>query len=247
VYCYRPRRTSFEVLCDFPSVCVPLVRLIDLFPPIAPRSFSIASSQTVHPTRLHLCVAIVKYKTKLMMTPRWGVCSKWLAQVEPQQTTAALWISKGTMRLPSDPTVPIVAIGPGTGSAPFRSFMQERLNQQATLSVAFLGFRSSTGDFLYGNEWTKLAADGRFKVYTAFSRDQEAKVYVQHRIVQAGAVVWNAMERGGHIYVCGNAKRMPDDVKAALAQIATTYGGYEDGVAFIDRLARSGRFLVETW
>ena len=169
-YCNKMRRTAYEALQDFPSLVIPLEYLCDLFPPLQPRSFSISSSLKAHPESLSLTVAIVNYRSK-MSTARTGVCTSWLAQLQPG-AQIPLWIEKGTMILPQDPTIPVIAIGPGTGCAPFRAFLQERASTGATRNTFFFGCRSKSGDYLYQQELETLEALGELKLLVAFSRDQ---------------------------------------------------------------------------
>lgn len=130
-YCYRQKRTTSEVLQDFPSACanIPFKYLFDLIPPIQPRAFSIASSLKAHPDEVQLLVAVVNYKTKLIK-PRQGLCSTWLASLDPlnKDCRVPVWVKKGTISFPKALDAPIVMVGPGTGCAPFRSLIEERVS-----------------------------------------------------------------------------------------------------------------------
>ncbi|XP_078382662.1 NADPH-dependent diflavin oxidoreductase 1-like isoform X2 [Oculina patagonica] len=155
-YCYRPKRTTLEVLQDFPSASanIPFEYLLDLIPPIQPRAFSIASSLMAHPDEVQLLVAVVNYKTKLFK-PRRGLCSTWLASLDftNKDLRVPVWVKKGTISFPKALDSPIIMIGPGTGCAPFRSFIEERVSQSAGGIATKISFSEISGIFL-----SKMAA-----------------------------------------------------------------------------------------
>eukprot|EP00053_Salpingoeca_punica_P017154 m.164227 g.164227 ORF g.164227 m.164227 type:complete len:343 (-) comp17130_c0_seq2:233-1261(-) len=251
-YCTRAKRTCLEVLQDFPSTRghVPVESLFDLFPPLQPRSFSIASSLQQHPGRIQLAVAIVNYQT-IMHKPRVGVFTSWLAELDPTSEShyMDIWLQKGTFQLPA-PTVPLVMIGPGTGVAPFRSIIEQRLAQQATDTVLFFGNRNRAADFLFGEEMQRYADAGSLTLFTAFSRDQEQKVYVQHVMREQQALLWELIgRRKAVVLLAGNAKRMPIDVENALAFVFEHQGGMSavDARAYLAAMTKEGRFQTETW
>ncbi|XP_027412752.1 NADPH-dependent diflavin oxidoreductase 1 isoform X2 [Bos indicus x Bos taurus] len=167
-YCTRPRRTALEVLCDFPhtAAAVPPDYLLDLLPLIRPRAFSIASS-------LRILVAVVQYQTRLR-EPRRGLCSSWLASLDPAQgpVRVPLWVRSGGLTFPKTPDVPVIMVGPGTGVAPFRAAIQERVAQGETGNVLFFGCRRRDQDFYWEAEWEQLQARGCLTLVTAFSREQ---------------------------------------------------------------------------
>ncbi|NXX44974.1 NDOR1 oxidoreductase, partial [Tricholaema leucomelas] len=207
-YCNRPRRTTLEVLWDFPHTAsaIPPEYLLELIPCIRPRAFSIASSMLAHPDRIQILVAVVRYKTRLSK-PRRGLCSTWLASLSPEQgdVRVPLWVKKGGMQFPADPDTPVIMIGPGTGVAPFRAAIQERVAQgKRGESYLFFGCRHRSGDFYCQAEWEELVAKGFLTLFTAFSRDQEEKVYVQHRIQEQGKLLWELLSsRSAHLYLAG--------------------------------------------
>eukprot|EP00123_Amoebidium_parasiticum_P003611 comp14899_c1_seq1/m.11448 comp14899_c1_seq1/g.11448 ORF comp14899_c1_seq1/g.11448 comp14899_c1_seq1/m.11448 type:complete len:602 (-) comp14899_c1_seq1:75-1880(-) len=249
-YCYRMRRTMLEVLSDFPSCRgnVPLAYLLDLFPLMQPRAFSIASSPKMHPGEVHVCAAIVQYRTR-MATPRTGTCTRWLASLQPG-ARVDVWVSAGTLKMPKDDAVPMIMVGPGTGIAPFRNLMEERVSQGLAAGTLVVGCRNRNKDYFYQSEWEKYEAEGKLALITAFSRDQENKIYVQHRIKERGSDLWPLIhEQGAHIYVCGNSKRMPDDVREALQEVAEKAGGLsgEDAKKYLLHLEAAGRLQMETW
>lgn len=252
-YCQRPRRTALEVLADFPQTTAELQadHLLDLFPEIQPRSFSIASSLEAHPDRLHILVAVVSYKTKLLKRRR-GLCSSWLASLDPGQgdVRVPLWVKRGTLRFPEDSHTPVVMVGPGTGVAPFRSAVQERVSQGRHANVLFFGCRSESKDFYFQSEWEEKAAAGQLSLFTAFSRDQEEKVYVQHRLRDTSKLLWKLIaNQNACFYIAGNAKEMPASVRGALQEVFQQEGALsaEDAEQMLLAMERSGRLQSETW
>ncbi|XP_057577215.1 NADPH-dependent diflavin oxidoreductase 1 isoform X3 [Hippopotamus amphibius kiboko] len=274
-YCTRPRRTVLEVLCDFPHTAsaIPPDYLLDLIPLIRPRAFSIASSLLARPSRLQILVAVVQYRTRLT-EPRRGLCSNWLASLDPGQgpVRVPLWVRSGGLTFPKTPDTPVIMVGPGTGVAPFRAAIQERVARGETGNVLFFGCRQRDQDFYWEAEWKELQTRGCLTLVTAFSREQvggvrgagrdvrggdsptptlqEQKVYVQHRLRELGPWVWELLDqRGAHFYLAGNAKYMPADVSDALTSIFREEGGLSgpDAAAYLTRLQRTLRFQTETW
>ncbi|XP_019365899.1 PREDICTED: NADPH-dependent diflavin oxidoreductase 1 isoform X1 [Gavialis gangeticus] len=252
-YCNRPRRTTLEVLWDFPhtTCAIPPAYLLDLIPRIRPRAFSIASSLLAHPNRIQILMAVVQYKTRLSK-PRRGLCSTWLASLRPQHgdVWVPLWVKKGGMKFPAKPDTPVIMIGPGTGVAPFRAAIQERVAQGRKGNCLFFGCRQKSKDFYCQAEWEELVKKGFLTLFTAFSRDQEEKVYVQHRIRENKGLVWDLLSRdNAHIYLAGNAKEMPAGVTEALKTVFQLEGGLSTSEAeeYLAALERSRRFQSETW
>ncbi|EDV28132.1 uncharacterized protein TRIADDRAFT_21380 [Trichoplax adhaerens] len=252
-YCNRPRRTILEVLQDFPNSAphVPFEYLFDLIPPIQARAFSIASSLKMYPDEIHILMAVVKYKTKLQK-PRQGLCSTWLASLNPskESTKIPLWTRKGTITFPKTPTS-IILIGPGTGAAPFRSVIQDRvIDGIKGKTVFFFGCRNQKKDFFCADEWHDFQNKGFVTIFTAFSRDQESKVYVQHKMLANGQLAFkNIYEDRAYIYVAGNSKRMPTDVTDTLVAIVKKYGNKSESEAeeYIRNLQQSKRLQMDTW
>ncbi|XP_010738368.3 NADPH-dependent diflavin oxidoreductase 1 [Larimichthys crocea] len=252
-YCNRPRRTTLEVLADFPHTTAELKvdYLLDLFPEIQPRSFSIASSLQAHPNRLQILVAVVSYKTKIHK-PRRGLCSTWLASLDPAQgeVYVPLWVKKGTMKFPKEKDTPVIMVGPGTGVAPFRSALQERVAQGKTANVLFFGCRSQSKDFYFRSEWEDMTKAGHLTLVSAFSRDQEEKVYVQHRVKENSELLWDLIaNKRACFYIAGNAKEMPASVCDALKEAFQQEGGMsaEEAEQMLTAMERSGQFQSETW
>lgn len=251
-YCNRVRRTVLEVLQDFrlTSRNVPFEYLLDLIPAILPRAFSIASSPTAHPGEIHILMAVVEYRTKLHQ-PRRGVCSMWLAALTPgPEVRVPVWVKSGTIAFPKDTAAPVVMVGPGTGVAPFRSFIHERAASGIGGNWLFFGCRGRERDFYCHDEWSRFVDKNLLHLFTAFSRDQQEKVYVQDQIKKNASLIWKLLhEQSAFFYIAGNAKRMPDDVRAAVETILQTHGAMTKDTAerFLLSLERSGRWQVEAW
>jgi sulfite reductase alpha subunit-like flavoprotein len=254
-YCNRPRRTILEVLRDFPHVTsnIPFEYLFDMIGPMQPRAFSIASSQKVNKDQIQLIVAVVKYKSKLLVTPRRGVCSTYLANLNTctdEQPKVAVWVEAGTINFPKEPDIPVIMIGPGTGCAPFRSFIQERVSQSVPGSYLFFGCRNKDKDFYCQDEWQRYESESMMRLFVAFSRDQDHKIYVQHVLAAQADLVWQLIdEHKAWFFVAGNAKNMPESVRSELQKIVVRKGNrtVEDADNYLNELDRSHRYQAETW
>lgn len=233
---------------------------IGLLKKLQPRLYSISSSPKAHPGEVHLTVAAVRYDGH--GRPRKGVCSSFLADrcvafvagvTDPGHSTPLpvfVQTSHG-FRLPTDGGVPIIMCGPGTGIAPFRAFLEERLATGATgRNWLFFGDQKRATDFLYREQlegW--LADDHLTRLDLAFSRDQPEKIYVQDRMRENAAELWAWLECGAHFYVCGDASRMAKDVDAALHRIAETAGGLttETAAAYVAKLKTEKRYQRDVY
>ncbi|XP_020707937.2 NADPH-dependent diflavin oxidoreductase 1 isoform X2 [Athalia rosae] len=202
-YINRPRRNILEVLNDFPNATKKLnVQLLfEIMCPIKPRAFSIASSLKETPNQIDVLVAVVKYKTKLF-EPRLGLCSNWLSGLKRGDETT-FWVQKGTLHL--EYSKPAILIGPGTGIAPFRSFLLERSRVKKDLSdcLLFFGCRNKLKDYHCRKDFEALIENYGLKMIHAFSRDQDNKIYVQHKIKEHGYICWQFIEKGASIYLAG--------------------------------------------
>ena len=233
-----------DLLEAFPSARPPLADLLRSLPPLRPRLYSIASSQRVTPTEVHLCVAVVRETRRGRL--RYGVASGFLADRATGFGPIRASVQTSHFRLPTEPRTRIVMCGPGTGIAPFRAFLQER----AALGIKgrawlLFGERQRAHDFLYEHELKAWLADGTLsRLDVAFSRDQTGKDYVQHRMAENSADLWRWLQDGAHFYVCGDANRMARDVDSALRRIAMTEGRLDEAQArdWIAALARQGRY-----
>lgn len=198
---------------------------VDILRTLIPRSYSIASGPTANPDEVHLTVAAVRYDA--FGTPHWGAASTHLADRLAEGDRLSVYVEPNKrFRLP-EPERPIIMVGPGTGVAPFRAFIEERIEQGASgNSWLFFGDRNFHSDFLYQLEWQRhLKRKHLTRLDVAFSRDQKEKVYVQDRIVENAAELYRWIENGAALYVCGDAKRMAPDVHAALISVLKKAGG----------------------
>ncbi|CBQ70158.1 related to NADPH-dependent FMN and FAD containing oxidoreductase (NR1) [Sporisorium reilianum SRZ2] len=253
-YAQRPRRTIKEVLEEFKSVAVPLGHVADVFPWIKPREFSIASAppRAKEAHAIQLSVAIVRYKTRLRKA-RTGLCTRWLATLRVD-TQVPILLKRGYLTLPPR-EAPLILLGPGTGCAPLRSLVLDRLRDTAPAQIhLFLGFRSRANDFLFQHDWQTLQQHhaNTLHLHTAFSRDTEHKTYVQDLVVRPenAQVLWSAIVDGGAwIVVAGASGRMPEQVRAAFETLARTCGGMDEEQArrFLDSLERARRWQEECW
>jgi sulfite reductase (NADPH) flavoprotein alpha-component len=224
--------------------------LIGLLPPLKPRLYSICSSQAAVPGEVQLTVATVRYEHGGRQ--RAGLASTWLADRLDVGRRAAVFVQPNArFRLPGDAGTPIVMIGPGTGIAPFRAFLHHRRRQGLTgRTWLFFGDRRQQCDFLYRSELESfLRGQQLSRLDTAFSRDQREKIYVQHRMLEAGKELWSWLQDGACIYVCGDASRMARDVDAALRRILAEHGRRSDAQAQLElhELAAAGRYVRDVY
>jgi len=244
-YCNRPRRNILEVLYDFRFTTpnIPFNYLFNLIPAIKPRAFSICSSQLKHGHVLELLVAVVKYRSNLKSTRR-GLCSNWLSSLHPGDTVP-VWTRPGTLKFPPDPQVPVVMVGPGTGVAPFRSYICDQHSRQSSRPlVLFFGCRNKEGDFFFSSEYPQLG--NNVELVTAFSRDQEDKIYVQHRMAERKEMLAEmVVDRGAWFYVAGNSKFMPAQVREALVEACDIRDG--KGEERVQEMENKGKYQTETW
>lgn len=192
---------------------------------IPARLYSIASSQAANPDEVHLTIGALRYDAH--GRERKGVCSVLCAErLQPGDTIPVFIQHNSNFKLPDDPGTPVIMVGPGTGIAPFRSFMQEREEMGATgPSWLFFGDQHFVTDFLYQTEWRRWIKDGVLtRMDVAFSRDTDEKVYVQHRMLQHSKELFDWLEQGAAVYICGDEKHMARDVHRTLAEIIETEG-----------------------
>lgn len=200
-------------------------QLVDLLRPLTPRLYSIASSQAETESEVHITVGVVRYD--IDGRPRTGGASGYLADRLQEDGEVKVFIEHNdNFRLPANPEAPVIMIGPGTGIAPFRAFIQQRDNDGASgKNWLFFGNPHFTDDFLYQVEWQRYVKDGLLtNIDLAWSRDQAEKVYVQDKLREKGAEVWQWLQEGAHVYVCGDANRMAKDVEQALLEIIAENG-----------------------
>jgi sulfite reductase (NADPH) flavoprotein alpha-component len=233
-----------DLLEAFPSARPSLAELMKSLPPLKPRLYSIASSQALKQSEVHLCVSVVS--GELRGRRRRGVASGFLGFDALSFGPVEASVQTSHFRLPEDPKTPVIMCGPGTGIAPFRAFLQER-EARGVRGPAWLFFGEQTAahDFLFREEMEAWLADGILtRLDTAFSRDQATKVYVQDRMRENAAELWRWFQDGAHFFVCGDATRMARDVDATLRQMAVSEGGLTETQAreWIVTLARQGRY-----
>lgn len=221
---YLVPRQIVDIAIDYP-VAITAQQLVDACRPLTARLYSIASSQAEVEDEVHLTVALVEYEAHGFIHQ--GGASGYLSKRLEEGAAVKVYVENNdNFRLPADPNTPVIMVGPGTGIAPFRAFMQERDAQGAEgKNWLFFGNPNFTQDFLYQTEWQGYVKSGLLsKVSLAFSRDQAEKIYVQHRLVEQGAQVFEWLEQGAHFYVCGDANHMAKDVEQALLDIYQTHG-----------------------
>ncbi|MEN5111710.1 bifunctional nitrate reductase/sulfite reductase flavoprotein subunit alpha [Pseudomonas sp. TWI672] len=220
---------------------LPLATWLDLLKPLQPRLYSISSSPLAHPGQVHLTVSTVRYGQ------RKGVCSSFLADRGQAAKVAIFPQASRHFRLPDDDDVPLIMIGPGTGIAPFRAFLEEREARGAKgENWLFFGEQYAATDFYYHAQLQAWQASGHLRLDTAFSRDQAEKIYVQQRMREQGAQVWQWLEAGAYFYVCGDAQRMAKDVDAVLREIIAEHGGV-NADAYVEGLSKAKRYRRDVY
>ena len=223
---------------------------VGLLAKLQPRLYSISSSPKAHPGEVHLTIAAVRYESH--GRARKGVCSTFLADRVEADTPVPVFVQNSHgFRIPADGSKPIIMIGPGTGIAPFRAFLEERRAIGATgKNWLFFGDQKAACDFLYREQLEAMLAEGSLtRLDTAFSRDQAEKIYVQTRMMEQAAELWRWLEDGAHLYVCGDAKRMAKDVDAALHEIIQNAGGKtaDEAKAYVAKLKSDKRYQRDVY
>lgn len=224
--------------------------LINLLRPLTPRLYSIASSQAEVENEVHVTVGVVRYDVE--GRARAGGASSFLADRVEEEGEVRVFIEHNdNFRLPANPETPVIMIGPGTGIAPFRAFMQQRAADEAPgKNWLFFGNPHFTEDFLYQVEWQRYVKEGVLtRIDLAWSRDQKEKVYVQDKLREQGAELWRWINDGAHIYVCGDANRMAKDVEQALLEVIAEFGGMDTEAAdeFLSELRVERRYQRDVY
>ena len=243
-------REIIDLLAAYPGVGFEPVEFVRLLRKLTPRLYSIASSPRAHADVVHLTVAIVRFET--WGRRRNGVCSSFLADRTRGDLPVRVFVQKSThFRPPSDPRRPIIMVGPGTGIAPFRAFLQERRALGGTgENWLFFGDQHAATDFLYRDELEEMRREGVLhRLDTAFSRDQAQKVYVQNRMLERATTLYQWIDAGAHFYVCGDAKRMARDVDAALHEVIRRAGDKtaEQAAEYVERLKKENRYQRDVY
>jgi len=246
---YLHGRELIDMVTDFPAELSPQA-FVDCLRKLPPRLYSIASSLKQHPDEVHLTVATVRYNSH--GRDRKGVCSTFLSDRIGEYTTVPVYVDHNSnFKLPADPSRPVIMVGPGTGIAPFRAFVEEREAVGATgKNWLFFGDQHFMTDFLYQAEWLKYLKSGVLtRMNVAFSRDQQEKVYVQQRMLEHGADLYAWLQDGAHFYVCGDEKRMAHDVHNALLAIVAKEGGLgaEQAEEYVKNLQKEKRYQRDVY
>ncbi len=238
------------VLQKFPGARPHPEAFVDALEPLQPRLYSISSSPKTAPGRLSLTVDSVRYVVGNRR--RLGVASTYLGERAVPGDVLRAYVQKAhAFCLPKDPTTPVIMIGPGTGVAPFRAFLQERKAVAAAgPNWLFFGHQRQATDFFYRKEFQAMQASGLLtRLSLAWSRDRERKFYVQDRMREIGPALWQWLENGAHLYICGDAKRMAKDVEAALIEIVAAHGrrSAEKAVGVVSALKKAGRYQADVY
>lgn len=236
-----------DLLHSFPGAHLSAQDLTSLLP-LMPRFYSIASSSHMFPDEIHLTVASLTYQAH--GETRYGVGSHFLCQRATLSTPIPLYVQPSNGFTLPDPSASIILIGPGTGIAPFRAFLQERLAlQHPGRNWLFFGERNRETDFYYSDFFLELERLDRLRLDLAFSRDQEEKIYVQHRLWEQRASLFDWIQNGAYLYVCGDAEKMAKDVEITLLRIAKDQGPFneEEAKSWLKALRQSRRYLTDLY
>lgn len=247
---FLAERHFVDLLAEFPSARLTPQEFVDHQRRLMPRLYSIASSSRLYPTEVHLTVAVVRYEAN--KRGRVGVCSTFLAdRTRLGLTPTPVFVVDSHFGPPDDGSKDCIMVGPGTGIAPFRAFIQDRVASGATgRNWLFFGDQKRATDFLYEEEWQVYLERGQLsRLDVAFSRDQVEKVYVQDRMRQNAAELWRWLQAGAYFFVCGDAKRMAKDVDAALHEIAVAQGGLTPVMAaeYVKSLKKEKRYQRDVY
>lgn len=247
---FLDEREYADLLAEFPHAKLTPQELVDHQRKLMPRLYSIASSAKLHPREIHLTVAVVRYTTN--HRERHGVCSTFLAErMLLGETSAPVFVSNSHFGPPEDTTKDAIMVGPGTGIAPFRAFVQDRVATGATgRNWVFFGDQKSKTDYLYQEEWENYLAKGQVsRLDLAWSRDQGEKVYVQDKMRASAAELWTWIKNGGYFFVCGDAKRMAKDVDQALHEIITEQGAMpiEQAQDYVKQMKKDKRYQRDVY
>jgi cytochrome P450/NADPH-cytochrome P450 reductase len=249
------RKSVFDLLEEHPACELPFHAYLEMLSLLAPRYYSISSSPSGDAARCSATVAVVQAPASSGRGTYRGVCSNYLAGRRVGDTIhATIRETKAGFRLPDDAAVPIIMIGPGTGLAPFRGFLQERAARKAkgaTLGPAmlFFGCRHPDQDYLYADELKQFAADGISELHTAFSRSEGPKTYVQNLVAAQKDKVWSLIEQGAIVFVCGDGSKMEPDVKATLMSIFREKKTADADAAarWIEEMGTKNRYVLDVW
>ncbi|MDA7650999.1 flavodoxin domain-containing protein [Akkermansiaceae bacterium] len=242
-------RELVDLVTEHPADFADGEEFVSVLKKLQPRLYSIASSPKAHPGEVHLTVAIVRYNS--YDRDRGGVCSTFLSDRVGDVAPGVFVHHNKAFRLPEDLSKDVIMVGPGTGIAPFRAFLEERkATEAAGRNWLFFGNPHAASDFIYEDEIRQMEKEGVInELSLAFSRDQAEKVYVQDRMLESGKELWDWLQGGGYFYVCGDASRMAKDVDKALHTIAQEHGGLseEDAIAYYKELKKEKRYARDVY
>ncbi|WP_434353226.1 sulfite reductase flavoprotein subunit alpha [Psychrobacter sp. HD31] len=243
-------KDCYELVTNYAGDDLTLNEFLATCKPLVARAYSISSSIKKHENEVHLTIGSVRYKTNERHQN--GVASTYLADIANEGDTVHCYFSPNkSFKIPQDGSLPIIMVGPGTGIAPFRSFLEAREMTQATGDNWLLfGDRNAATDFIYREEVEAMQASGLLtKLSLAFSRDQAEKIYVQDRMKEEGAELFAWLERGGYFYICGDAYRMAKDVDKALHELIAEHGNMSDdeAVSYVNQLKKDKRYVRDVY
>lgn len=255
----QDNRNIIHILEDLPSVKPEIDHLCELLPRLQCRYYSISSSPKLYPTTVHITAVKVEYETPTGRISK-GVATSWLAEKHPVSgdtppPLVPIFVRKSQFKLPTRPQTPIIMIGPGTGLAPYRGFIQERNfvreeGKPVGETILYFGCRKKAEDFLYQEELEDYVAKGVLKLHVAFSRDQPQKVYVTHLLEQNAEELWSVIgENNGHLYVCGDARSMARDVHDIVLKVVQEKGNMTEAQAltFVKKMEAQKRYSADVW
>lgn len=254
----QDNRNIVHILEDLKSCKPALDHLCELLPRLQARYYSISSSPKVYPTTVHITAVLVQYETPTGRTNK-GVATSWLAIKQPSvgglSVTAPIYIRRSQFRLPTRSQTPLIMIGPGTGLAPFRGFIQERnqLKEEGKVvgdAILYFGCRRKAEDFIYEEELNEYVRKGVLTMHVAFSRDQAQKVYVTHLLQKNMDEIWKVIgENNGHLYVCGDARNMARDVHDIVLKVVQEKGSMTESAAqdYVKKMEAQKRYSADVW
>lgn len=247
---YLASNDPLDLFKEYQGVDAPLQEICAQFGPLLPRFYSVASSQHLYKNEVHLTVALFSFTHQ--NEQRYGVGSHFLCHLSAiNDTPVPIYVQPAQhFTLPADTEAPIIMVGPGTGVAPFRAFLQERIAKDAKgKNWLFFGERNRESDYFYEDEFEQFKSQGKVRLDLAFSRDQDTKIYVQNKMEESAKDLWEWLQNGAYFYVCGDAHRMAKDVENTLQKIVQTQGcmSEEAAKAYVKSLRTQKRYLADVY